>query len=192
MILPIVRAFAARAHTTPSADFCHAVRPPYDVLSHDSLTHSRSPVISSTAFHARPPDLPPVPLMEIWASQLLACSPGPVGLIIRFLFFGPRVCSTLPSDPTSRPRPCASLDLHLHQVGQRPFTSKLSNMHGVQTKRGHAPPSSIPIAAGPVSRILSAALSRRGVPGVPLLSPSFGDRVGRELRRQRAAGRSFL
>ncbi len=30
-----------------------------------SVTHSRSPVISSTAFHARPPDLPPVPLMDM-------------------------------------------------------------------------------------------------------------------------------
>src|SRR5207248_8018404 len=51
--------------TTPSADFCHAIRAPHDVLSHDSVTHDRSPVISSTAFHARPPDLPPVPLMDM-------------------------------------------------------------------------------------------------------------------------------
>jgi hypothetical protein len=29
------------------------------------VTHSRSPVISSTAFHARPPDLPPVPLIDM-------------------------------------------------------------------------------------------------------------------------------
>ena len=37
---------------------------------------------------------------------------------IRFLFIGSRVCSTLPSDPASRRRPCASLSLHLHQVGR--------------------------------------------------------------------------
>ena len=36
---------------------------------------------------------------------------------IRFLCVGPRLCSTLPSDPASRRRPCASLILHLHQVG---------------------------------------------------------------------------
>ena len=38
------------------------------------MTHSRSPVISSTAFHARPPDLPPVPLMDMGfaISRLLA------------------------------------------------------------------------------------------------------------------------
>ena len=36
---------------------------------------------------------------------------------IRFLSIGTRLCSTLPSDPASRRRPCASLILHLHQVG---------------------------------------------------------------------------
>ena len=64
LTFPIVRAFLTRVSTTPSADFCHAIRTPYDVLSHDSVTHGRSPAISSTAFHARPPDLPPVPLMD--------------------------------------------------------------------------------------------------------------------------------
>ena len=50
--------------TTPSADFCHTIKTPHDAFSHESVTHSRSPVISSTAFHAQPPDLPPVPLMD--------------------------------------------------------------------------------------------------------------------------------
>ena len=35
---------------------------------------------------------------------------------IQFLFVGSHLCSTLPSDPASRRRPCASLTLHLHQV----------------------------------------------------------------------------
>ena len=65
LTLPIVRAFAAAAATTPSADFCHAVRTPRDVLSHPSVTHRTSPVISSTAFHAPPPHLPPAPLMDM-------------------------------------------------------------------------------------------------------------------------------
>jgi hypothetical protein len=65
LTLPIVRAFLTRVSNTPSADFCHAVRTPLDVLSHDSVTHSRSPAISSTAFLARPPNLPPVPLMDM-------------------------------------------------------------------------------------------------------------------------------
>ena len=55
---------------------------------------------------------------------------------IRFLSIGSCFCSMLLSDPASRRRPCASLTLHLHQVGQRTFTSKLSFMLGTQ-KRGH-------------------------------------------------------
>src|SRR6202162_1681455 len=53
---------------------------------------------------------------------------------IRFLYLGSRFCSTLPSDPTSRRRPCASLSLHLYPVVNRTFTSKLSNMLGVPKK----------------------------------------------------------
>src|ERR1019366_5795080 len=61
-----------------------------------------------------------------------ASSPGTVGLIIRFLFIGTRLCSTLLSDPASRRRRCASLSLHLHQVVKRTFTSKLSIMLGTR------------------------------------------------------------
>jgi hypothetical protein len=45
-----------------------------------------------------------------------------------------RSLTTLLSDPASRRRPCASLALHLHQVGQGTFTPKLSNMFGTQSK----------------------------------------------------------
>src|SRR5579864_6957745 len=68
----------------------------------------------------------------MWASRYFARSPAAVGLFIRFLFIGSRLCSTLLSDPASRRRPCASLSLHLHQVVKRTFTSKLSNMLGTQ------------------------------------------------------------
>src|SRR5215831_14843317 len=70
----------------------------------------------------------------MWASQYLARSPPAVGLFIRFLFIGSRLCSTLLSDPASRRRPCVSLSLHLHQVVKRTFTSKLSNMLGTLKK----------------------------------------------------------
>src|SRR5215471_7753769 len=53
---------------------------------------------------------------------------------IRFLYIGSRICSTLPSDPASRRRPCASLSLLLYQDVKRTFTSKLSNMLGVPKK----------------------------------------------------------
>jgi hypothetical protein len=54
---------------------------------------------------------------------------------IRFLFVRSRLCSTLPSDPASQRRPCASLALHLHQVVQGTCTPKLSNMLGTQLNR---------------------------------------------------------
>src|SRR5713226_3155883 len=49
----------------PSADFCHTIRMNYSTLSHVSVTCSRSPEVSSTAFSAQPPDLPPATLMEV-------------------------------------------------------------------------------------------------------------------------------
>jgi hypothetical protein len=85
----------------PSADFCHAVKAPYDAFSHESETHGRSPAISLTAFNAQPPNLQPVPLMDM--DFAVGCP-----LVrhrmphIRFLSIGLRLCSTLPSDPTSR------------------------------------------------------------------------------------------
>src|SRR5215469_13855542 len=55
---------------------------------------------------------------------------------IRFLYIGSRFCSTLPSDPASRRRPCASLSLLLYQDVKRTFTSKLFNMPGVPKEPG--------------------------------------------------------
>ena len=45
------------AHTTPAADFCCRIRVNYSTLSLESETCSRSPEISSIAFHAQPPNL---------------------------------------------------------------------------------------------------------------------------------------
>ena len=87
-----------------------------DAVSIDSVTCSRSPQVSSTAFHAQPPDLPPVPWMDVGFAilcSLLRHRRPP----IQFLFIGSRVCSTLLSDLASRLGPCASLILHLLQVG---------------------------------------------------------------------------
>jgi hypothetical protein len=66
--------------------------------------------------------------------------------LIRFLYIGSRLCSTLPSDAPSPGRPCASLLLHLHQVVEGTFTPELSNMLGIQQKGGAAwaPPFSLP------------------------------------------------
>ena len=51
--------------TMPSADFCAAVRPPYGDLSLVAETQRRPPEVRSTAFTARPPNLPPRSLMTV-------------------------------------------------------------------------------------------------------------------------------
>jgi hypothetical protein len=61
-----VRAFGGTLPPTmPSADFCAAIGPPYGDLSPESGTQRRPPEVRSTAFTARPPDLPPRPLMTV-------------------------------------------------------------------------------------------------------------------------------
>jgi hypothetical protein len=52
------------AHTMPSADSRCTVRMDHSILSHGSATCGGSPEVSSTAFHAQPPDLPPVLLVD--------------------------------------------------------------------------------------------------------------------------------
>ena len=104
------------AGTTPSADFCRAVRTPRGFLSREFPTHGRPPEVSLTVFPTHLPDLPLSPLMDmgfVVLCQLARTARPP----IRFLYVRSRFCSTLLSDPASRRRPCASLTLHLHQVG---------------------------------------------------------------------------
>src|ERR1039457_7269648 len=87
-------------------------------LSHDSVTCRRSPEVSSTAFDAQPPDLPPVSLMDMGFAVIcpLARHRRPR---IRFLFIGSPLFSTLLSGPAPQrvlcwgllffsrsPRPC--------------------------------------------------------------------------------------
>src|SRR5271166_3496388 len=105
------------ARTTPAADFCCWISVNYSTLSHESETCNRSPAISSTAFDTRPPDLPPASLMDtdfaIGCSLVRRRRPQ-----IRFLSIGPYLCSTLPSDPASRRRPCASLPFTSIRLGR--------------------------------------------------------------------------
>src|SRR6267143_3841329 len=118
--LPTVWAFIAYATTTPAADFCCTVKVNRSTFSHDSVTCNRSPEVSSIAFHAQPPDLPPVPLMDMGFAILcpLARHRRPQ---IQFLSISSRVCSALLSDLASRRRPCASLTLLFHQDGVEDF-----------------------------------------------------------------------
>ena len=113
----------------PSADFCRRISIDPSMLSREIATNDRSPEVSSTAFRAQPPDLQPAPLMDMGFAIICPLARHRMPLI-RFLYIGSRVCSTLPSDLASRRRPCASLSLHLHQVVKGTFTPKLSNMLG--------------------------------------------------------------
>ncbi len=128
-----VWAFGSSLPTLPAADFCRPVRINRSTLSPDSETNGRSPEVSSTAFRTQPADLQPVPLMDMGFAVIRPLARHRMPLI-RFLFIGSYVCSTLLSDPASRRRRCASLSLHLHQVVKGTFTPKLSNMLGTQQK----------------------------------------------------------
>ena len=116
----------------PSADFCRPIRVNHSTLSPEFGTNGRSPEVSSTAFRTQPPDLQPVPLMDMGFAVICPLARHRMPLI-RFLYIGSCVYSTLLSHLASRRRRCASLSLHLHQVVKRTFTSKLSNMLGTQT-----------------------------------------------------------
>ena len=102
-------------------------------LSPEFETRRRPPGVSTTAFTTHLPDLQPWPLMDMdfgISSPLVR----PVLPHIRFLFVRSRLCSTLPSDPASRRRPCAQLhpspssgwveDLHLRAVVHARHTAK--------------------------------------------------------------------
>src|SRR5215831_5387583 len=105
-------------------------------FSHESVTCRRSPEVSLTAFDAQPPDLQPVPLMDMDFAVVCPLVQHRMPQI-RFLYIGSRLCSALLSGPASRRvlfHPCASLSLHVHHVVKRTFTSKRSNMLGTQTE----------------------------------------------------------
>jgi hypothetical protein len=53
-----------REYYAPAADFGRSIRVHLFTLTRESPTCRRSPQISSTALDTRPPDLPPVPLMD--------------------------------------------------------------------------------------------------------------------------------
>ena len=139
-----VWAFIRYRTSTPAADFCRPVRMDRSTLSPDSGTNGRSPEVSSTAFRTQPPDLQPVPLMDMGFAVICPLARHRMPQI-RFLSIGSCVCSTLLSDPASRRRPCASLLLHLHQVVDGTFTPELSNMLGTQNVRhGRSPGGGLP------------------------------------------------
>ena|SRR6266850_2598589 len=116
-VLPAFRPSAELVPPTmPSADFCAAIKSPCGDFSLVAETQRRPPEVRPTAFAARPPDLPPRPLMTVDFAK--ACSlvrPGRP----RYPVLVHRAAALLHASfrPASRQRPCASLILHRHQAG---------------------------------------------------------------------------
>jgi hypothetical protein len=83
-----VWAFPTCVSTTPAADFCCRIRMNYFILSHESETCSKPPLISSTAFNTPALDLPPGSLMDMGFAITcsLARHPRPQ---IQFLYIDP-------------------------------------------------------------------------------------------------------
>src|SRR5260370_4374741 len=118
-----LRAAASPRPTMPSADFCAAFGGYTPSGESDQKGHGRQrrrpPEVSLTAFRTQPPEftwgaLDGYGLRESHARSSRARPPR-----IRFLYIGSCVCSTLPSDPTSRlVTPLRLATLHLHQVGR--------------------------------------------------------------------------
>src|SRR5260370_27232198 len=90
--------------TMPAADSRPTVRMDCSILSHAAVTCGGSPEVSSTAFDAQPPDLPPMCLVETGFAVIFQLSPHrrphhPV-LVHRLPPFLPPF---LPTPPPSRP-----------------------------------------------------------------------------------------
>src|SRR5436305_2276455 len=83
---------------TPSADFCRPVRTGYPILSPEFRTNGRSPEVSSTAFRTQPPNLQPVPLMDMGFAVMCPLARHRMPQI-RFLYIGSYVCSTFFQTP---------------------------------------------------------------------------------------------
>jgi hypothetical protein len=141
----VLRADApSRRGTTPAADFCRPVRLDRSTLGPDSGTRSRSPEVSSTAFRTQPPNLQPVPLLDMGFAVTCPLARHRMPQI-PFLYIGSYVYSKLLSDPASRRRPCASPLLHFHQVveGLSPPSCQTCSAHMRKPARDRRPASAL-------------------------------------------------
>jgi len=149
----IVRAFSGRKGTRLLRPLLtSAVRSDHlSMASVAEATHGRSPGVSSVAFRAQSPDVRFAPLMDMDFAvrrPLVRCWRLISGSCPSTRTFAPRFFQT---PPRGGPRPCASLVLHLHQVAQRTYTSKLLNMPGTRRNRSAVivAARSVPLYYGP-------------------------------------------
>src|SRR5580658_11088726 len=127
-----VGAFLTRVSTTPAADFCRRIRMNHSTLSHASVTCRRSPAISSTAFHAQPPNLRFASLIDMGFATICPLARRSrlrSGSCTLARVFAPRFLKTPPHGDALAlryPSPPSGWD--------GTFTRWLPNMRGVQMK----------------------------------------------------------
>ena len=117
----------------PSADSRCTLRTDRSILSRDSATCGGSPEVSSTAFSAKPPDLPPVLLVEVGFAVICQLAPHrrphhPV-LVHRLALlihasFGPRLATTPLRFSSLSPPPGWAGDFHSQAVEHVRHTNK--------------------------------------------------------------------
>jgi len=131
--------------TMPSADFCTAVRSPYDDLSLVAETQRRSPEVRPTAFTARPPNLPPRSLMTV--DFAITCSlvrPGrpryPVfvhrAAALLHAFFRPHLAATPLRFASPSPSSGWTEDFHLQAVVHARHTKRKLRVSGAKSMGG--------------------------------------------------------
>ena len=80
-----------------------------------------SPGVSTPTFGTQPLEFT-IPALDGYGLRYLMLTRPAFSPVIQFLFVGSYLCSTLPSDPTSRWMPLRFSSLHLHQVGKGTLT----------------------------------------------------------------------
>ncbi len=118
----------------PAADSRRTFRMDCSILSHASVTCSGSPEVSSTAFRAQPPDLPPVCLVDAGFTVLCQLAPHrrphhPV-LVHRLALlihasFRPRLTTTPLRFSSPSPPPDRAGDFHSQAVEHVRHTKKM-------------------------------------------------------------------
>jgi hypothetical protein len=131
--------------TMPSADFCVTVRLPCDNLSLATETQRRPPEVRPTAFTARPPDLPPRPLMTVdFAIRCSLVRPGgpryPVlvhrAAALLHASFRPRLATTPLRFANPSPPSGWIEDFHLQAVDHARHTTETAGPTGPAASRG--------------------------------------------------------
>ena len=132
----------------PAADSRPTIRMDCSTLSHDSVTCGGSPEVSSTAFDAQPPDLPPVCLVDLGFAVLCQLAPHrrphhPV-LVHRLASlihasFRPRLATTPLRFSSPSPPPGWAGDFHPQAVEHVRHTKQKAALEGCLLRCSAAP-----------------------------------------------------